>query len=256
MKTKTLYIFSLSLILQLVTSAFSMVQVDGYTLKKIEERSVYVEKNAFTQSSKRTQEALDLLKIKLQEVDRMNMSARSKNKLRSVTFFVDWKRRDNSAAEYHPSKEWLILNGWKPEKAKSINITNINNFIDWTASNQPFMVLHELTHAYHDQVLGYDNADVQGAFDNAIKLKKYESVPYFNGRSTFNQKAYATNNSQEYFAELTEAYFGKNDYYPFNKSELAKHDPKGYEMLQKVWQNDGSNSNNGFFSLTKINTTD
>lgn len=43
-------------------------------------------------------------------------------------------------------------------------------------------------------------------------------------------------NEKEYFAELTEAYFGKNDFYPFTRAELKTHDPKGYRMIEAVWK--------------------
>ena len=35
--------------------------------------------------------------------------------------------------------------------------------------------------------------------------------------------------------ELTEAYFGKNDYYPFTRDELEEFDPKGFELMQEAW---------------------
>ena len=43
-------------------------------------------------------------------------------------------------------------------------------------------------------------------------------------------------NPQEYFAETTEAFFGKNDFYPFTREELKKHDPKMFALLKKVWE--------------------
>ena len=39
----------------------------------------------------------------------------------------------------------------------------------------------------------------------------------------------------EFFAELTEAYFGLNDYFPFKKSDLEQYDSVGYSMIEKVW---------------------
>jgi len=46
---------------------------------------------------------------------------------------------------------------------------------------------------------------------------------------------------KEYFAECTEAYFGVNDFYPFNKAELKEHDPDMYDLLTDIWirANDG-----------------
>ena len=48
-------------------------------------------------------------------------------------------------------------------------------------------------------------------------------------------RAYAAENEKEYFAESTEAYFGSNDFFPFVRAELKEHDPKMYDLLEKVW---------------------
>ena len=47
--------------------------------------------------------------------------------------------------------------------------------------------------------------------------------------------AYALNDAEEYFAEITEAYYWENDFYPFLKADLYSHDPTGYEMLEVAW---------------------
>ena len=52
------------------------------------------------------------------------------------------------------------------------------------------------------------------------------------------QKAYATTNPMEYFAESSEAFFGRNDFYPFVRSELEKYDPATFKLLMKLWQDD------------------
>ena len=39
----------------------------------------------------------------------------------------------------------------------------------------------------------------------------------------------------EYFAELSESYFGTNDFYPFIRAELKVHDPRGFEVLKAAW---------------------
>ena len=48
-------------------------------------------------------------------------------------------------------------------------------------------------------------------------------------------KHYGLNNHKEYFAEATEAYLGVNDFYPFVRGELKKHDPRMYKIMEKVW---------------------
>jgi Mlc titration factor MtfA (ptsG expression regulator) len=48
-------------------------------------------------------------------------------------------------------------------------------------------------------------------------------------------KAYAMTNPQEYFAENTEAFFGKNDFEPFDRAELKRTDPEMHALLAKLW---------------------
>ena len=96
------------------------------------------------------------------------------------------------------------------------------------------MVMHELTHAFHHKFLprGFDNAELAAAYQNALKSKRYNSVLKI---AHTEEKAYALNNPQEYFAEASEAFFGTNDFYPFVRSELRLHDPEGYALVKKLW---------------------
>ena len=61
----------------------------------------------------------------------------------------------------------------------------------------------------------------------------YDEVAYAGGGTA---EAYATTDHIEYFAELTEAYFWENDFYPFTKAELETFDPQGYQVVQDAWQ--------------------
>ena len=61
----------------------------------------------------------------------------------------------------------------------------------------------------------------------------YESVEDCVGSG--GNRAYALTNEQEYFAEITEAFFWENDYYPFNRDDLYAHDSVGAEMLEVAW---------------------
>ena len=44
----------------------------------------------------------------------------------------------------------------------------------------------------------------------------------------------------ERIAELTEALFGRNDYFPFTADELQAHDPVGYRAVHAAWYGDTS----------------
>ena len=46
---------------------------------------------------------------------------------------------------------------------------------------------------------------------------------------------YALTNHKEFFAEMTEAYFGVNDFFPFVRAELRRHDEATFLMLQEIW---------------------
>ena len=136
---------------------------------------------------------------------------------------------------YHPSAQWLAQNGQNTDFARGIEIANLKNYLDWNVvGDQPMMVLHELSHAYHDQILSFGNKSVINAFTSARDSRSYESVPY-RSQAGPKLKAYALNDEKEYFAEISEAYFGVNDYYPFVRSELQTFDPLGYSLMVSIW---------------------
>lgn len=99
----------------------------------------------------------------------------------------------------------------------------------------PYLLLHELSHAYHDRILGFDQKEITTAFKKAAASGSYDNVKRFTGNKIITDKAYAMSNHKEYFAELTEAYFGKNDFFPFTNAELKVHDPAGFAAIEKAW---------------------
>ena len=42
-------------------------------------------------------------------------------------------------------------------------------------------------------------------------------------------------NEREYFAGLTEAYFGRNAQSPFGANELKSRDPDGFRLVERAW---------------------
>ena len=40
---------------------------------------------------------------------------------------------------------------------------------------------------------------------------------------------------REFFAELSEAYFGQNDYYPFTREQLRDFDPQSFKVIAEAW---------------------
>lgn len=153
--------------------------------------------------------------------------------LRKVTIWANLKDPLTACAAYHPDAGWLREHGGNVAMAKGLEIGNAANFVSWTYE-QPWMLMHELAHAYHDRVLaqGFANADVKSVYDAAVLGKKYESVRHWNGGLA---RHYALTNPMEFFAETTEAYFGQNDFFPFVNAELKTFDPAAYTLMVKVW---------------------
>ena len=201
-----------------------------YTPKTLRGWKVLVSNELLSKDPQTAEKCLELLDHKLYEIVRV-VPGKALEKLRKVPIWMERNDPLFPGGCYHPSREWLVEHGLNPEKVKAVEFANAKNFLTWTI-DQPSMVLHELAHAYHDQVLGFDNADIHAAYLRAKESKSYDAVLRCGGRI---EKAYAMNNDQEYFAELSEAYFGTNDFYPFVRTEVKEHDPKMYELLRKVW---------------------
>jgi len=203
---------------------------DRYTVQQIEGFTVYVHQSLLNEEGDLGTQVLKLLGAKLYDVTRTVPPA-ALAELRQVPIWMELAHEPVPGGCYHPSPEWLVEHDFNPEKARSIEFGNARNFLGWSL-DQPSMVMHELAHAYHHRVIGYDNAEIKAAYDHAVQGGTYESVLYCHGEM---QRAYALNSDQEYFAELSEAFFGVNDFYPFVRAEVQEHDPTGYAMLQRIW---------------------
>ena len=202
-----------------------------YTAREIEGWKVLVNNQLLSEHARLADDVLELLKHQLYQITRVVPDGPLKE-LRRIPIWTEYKAPRHPCMCYHPNRRWLIENDFNPEKERSVEIANAENFLKWTI-DQPWMVMHELAHSYHHCVLGYDNAEVNEAYKKAVKGKRYESVLHING---WPRRAYALNNDQEYFAEATEAFFGTNDFYPFVRSELQHHDPNMYQLLKKLWK--------------------
>ena len=153
--------------------------------------------------------------------------------LQKVPIWIDKTHGKLRPAQYHPSAGWLKANGYAPELVKCVHIPVAADFASVNHQRvQPWSVLHELAHAYHDQVLGFDHAEIQAAWARFRDSGKYESVLHINGKKT---KHYGLTNPMEFFAEMTESYFGHNDFFPFNRAELQREEPEIFELLTKIW---------------------
>ncbi|MFP2929733.1 hypothetical protein ACLESO_31975 [Pyxidicoccus sp. 3LG] len=221
----------------LISSSASFAALPTYQTLNLEGWKVKVDTRLTTGHKAATDRAISLLTAQLKEVVRL-VPAGPVAQLRKVTLWMS-PQYDGfpPTAEFHYSPVWLSQNGRNPAMAEGIEFSNVLNY-EAATQRMPLLVLHELAHAYHHRVLGGGNADIQAAFARASASKTYERVERFRGPGLPNSfaRAYAMENAHEFFAEATEAFFGRNDNYPFTGEDLARHDPATLALLQKVWQ--------------------
>ena len=125
-------------------------------------------------------------------------------------------------------------NGHDPRLAQKVHIPQAAElFSREQMLKHPAVVLHELAHAYHDQVLGFEHPEIIAAFEKAAAAGKYETVLEHRGRKV---RHYGLTNHKEYFAEGTEAFLYRNDFFPFVRGELKEHDPVLHDLLTRIWE--------------------
>jgi len=175
--------------------------------------------------------ALRVLSNALYEITRLVPKDRLVH-LQQVPIYLD---RDHALnhLQYHPNAGWLSDHGYDPAMAKAVHAPNAQHMLAVVRpGGQPFAILHELSHAYHDRVLGFGYRPIRQAYQKAVASKRYESVMRIRGRTV---RHYALTDHKEFFAEMTEAYFGTNDYWPFVRRELREADPETLRLLEEIW---------------------
>jgi Glucose-regulated metallo-peptidase M90 len=211
--------------------------VAGRQTRQIEGWSLLISDELLEKEKDQTTRALELLTAQLAEIARV-VPAPALAELRKVPLWVSPEYAGTQPrAEYHPAAAWLRKHKRDPAMEKAIEFTNVRIF-ERETRRMPNFALHELAHAYHDRVLekGFENAEIKTAYKRAKSDGLYDRVEqrFGNGRSA-TVRAYAITSQQEYFAECTEAFFSTNDFFPFTRDELARHDPAMFELLKKLW---------------------
>jgi hypothetical protein len=197
--------------------------------------TVRVNKELLATNAATTARALALLETQLEEIARV-VPPTALAELRLVPLWISPEYPGaKPRAEYHPNARWLREHGRNPAMAKGIEFTNVRIF-EAETRRMPNFALHELAHAYHDRVLGNHNAAINAAYERAKASGQYDRVAQrFGDGHTTTVRAYAMSNPQEYFAESTEAFFATNDFFPFTREELKRHDPETFELLKRLW---------------------
>jgi hypothetical protein len=177
--------------------------------------------------------SLRFLEAKLSDIAAV-VPADKLQKLRAVAVVLDLSHGDLKSMQYHPSAGWLTGHGYAADLAKCVHIPRAADLpVRRNITEQPWVILHELAHAYHDQVLGFDEPRIQEAYKAYKKSGRGDRTLLHNGTRV---EHYALTTPMEFFAEMTEAYFGVNDFFPFNRAELKETEPAVEELLTHIWR--------------------
>lgn len=216
---------------------FTTIGSQSYESRTIEGWTVHIDARLLSEQPEAVETAMPLLKKQLEEVVHV-VPETVVERLREVPLWFSPEYPNvPGRAEYHPDAGWLRANGRNPAMAKGVEFTDTRNF-EREMSRMPNFTLHELAHAYHDRVLSFDQPAIIDTFKKARAAKLYERVErsHGNGRANSFEAAYALTDHKEYFAETSEAFFSRNDFFPFDRDELQKYDPQMFDVLKQVWE--------------------
>lgn len=176
--------------------------------------------------------ALALIANRLADI-KLAVAADKLERLQQVTIWLDRSHGDLKAAQYHPSAGWLKAHDFDERLAKCVHIPDAASFISRGHQRvQPWSVMHELAHAYHDQVLDFEDPKIMAVWEQVKQTGRFESVLHINGHKT---RHYALTDQKEFFAEMSESYLGTNDFFPFNRAELKQSEPEVHALLARIW---------------------
>ena len=176
--------------------------------------------------------ALRFLAAKLVEIKAVVPAERLKD-LQDVTIVLDLNCGKLASMQYHPDAGWLKANGFPTDLAKCVHLPRAADLPTRRNINeQPWVILHELAHAFHDQKLSFDEPRLKAAHESFKQNGHGDATLLYNGKRV---KHYGLTNQMEFFAEMTESFFGVNDFFPFNRAELQEAEPEVFQLLTDIW---------------------
>ncbi|MHC4693748.1 MAG: M90 metallopeptidase family protein [Planctomycetota bacterium] len=177
-----------------------------------------------------SQQMFDLLEYKLYLID-IYMPADSLDKLKTTPIWLELEDNAVPYIAYHCCKNMLKAKGLNPDKLNAIEIGSSRNFQRWQEF-QKFILLRYLAYAYYDKYLHDQKKQIDSAYTKTLNSGKYTSVLRFDGKKVRHP---ALNSAKEYFASITESYYGLSDHYPFIQFELRQYDPNTCDLLTQLW---------------------
>lgn len=203
-----------------------------HQVRQIEGWNVHVDVSLLEGEHKETGDlALRIMGERLHQIS-LRLPAEPVARMRDVPIYLD---RDHPLgnAHYHPEADWLEKHGYDPAMGKAVQLTQAASLIREARSpHGSSVLLHELAHAYHDRVLGFDHPGILAGYKAFCDSRKFDRTPVTSGG---NRPHYGLTDHKEFFAEMTETFFVGNGYYPFNHYQLYQEHPESYALIARIW---------------------
>lgn len=177
---------------------------------------------------------LDCLELELKNVVGL-VNGKCADALRKVPIWAEWDetielsngRQGKAYASYYGGNQRsLLTRGMEPLKARCVVVHLTKELTkSYQQKDRPetLLLLHELAHAVHDQLLGMQHDGIRTAYAQAM------------GRKLYDKSLYIATNEAEFFAEATCAYLDRLDYFPKNRADLKQHDPQTFKLIDSIW---------------------
>lgn len=224
---------ALTLTLVLASPAAAFEPTANYRKHDLQEFTVYLGPE-LVRNSRDADAVLRQADIELERIAHV-VPDRALSALRKVPIWVEWDAPTDKkiVARFFPGSGYVKKAGLNPGKANGVEVPNAKRFLEEYQAGSQWVLMHELAHAHHALALtDRQDAAVKAAHKQAVERKLYEDVEHFNGVRT---RGYAVTNHFEYYATLTEAYFGKSFNFPYDRPGLLRYDTVGYWLMHDTW---------------------
>ena len=126
---------------------------------------------------------------------------------------------NTSAYQYHPGLDWLVDMDFNPAKHKCVEFGNAASLAKRNDERTVTVLLHELAHAFHDQVLTFEHPEILAAYKRCVEGSAYPGNDW------------VKSDHKEFFAGVTTRYFGTRA----ERDALVERDPVLAKELLKIW---------------------
>ena len=202
-----------------------------------QEFDIYVERSLAASDSKLADAALSKLQRSLAEVF-ASLPKRPRSELANLRFYLLWGKQ--SPAGGYASGMAYFRQG-EPRNYPHLDADWNHVIVIYSADNLMYLdsvwtrkaIMHELAHAWHITHWPEQHPPILQAYQAAKAAGLYRQVKDRKGKVI--AEGYALSNQLEYFAELSAMYFVGGNYFPFDRSGIAKYDPAGARLVRGLW---------------------